>query len=76
MATNFDHKLNYADEFYKPVKFQANPLWAYPGVTLSFFLIVFGGAAMKSFIYGYHHKHLVDRLLSQGYEVKRLKNSF
>ena len=26
MATDFDHKLNRADEFYKHVKFQANPL--------------------------------------------------
>ena len=26
--------------------------------------------------FGYRHKLLVDRLLSQGYEVKRLKNSF
>ena len=26
--------------------------------------------------FGYHHKRLVDRLLSQGYEVKRLRNSF
>ena len=26
--------------------------------------------------FGYHHKLLVDRLLSQGYEVKRLRNSF
>ena len=26
--------------------------------------------------FGYHHKHLVDRLLSQGYEVKHLRNSF
>ena len=25
---------------------------------------------------GYHHKLLVDRLLSQGYEVKHLRNSF
>ena len=29
---------------------------------------------MTSFIYGYHHKLSVDRLLSQGYEVKRLEN--
>ena len=26
--------------------------------------------------FGYRHKLLVDRLLSQGYEVKRLRNSF
>ena len=26
--------------------------------------------------FGYHHKLLVDRLLSQGYEVKHLRNSF
>ena len=26
--------------------------------------------------FGYHHKLLVDRLLSQGYEVKRLRKSF
>ena len=26
MAMDFEHKLDYADEFYKPVKFQANPL--------------------------------------------------
>ena len=26
--------------------------------------------------FGYRHKHLVDRLLSQGYEVKGLRNSF
>ena len=26
--------------------------------------------------FGYHHKLLADRLLSQGYEVKRLRNSF
>ena len=26
--------------------------------------------------FGYRHKVLVDRLLSQGYEVKRLRNSF
>ena len=26
--------------------------------------------------FGYHHKLLVDRLLSQGYEEKRLRNSF
>ena len=26
--------------------------------------------------FGYLHKLLVDRLLSQGYEVKRLRNSF
>ena len=26
--------------------------------------------------FGHHHKVLVDRLLSQGYEVKRLRNSF
>ena len=26
--------------------------------------------------FGYHHKLLVDRLLSQGYEVKCLRNSF
>ena len=25
MATDFEHKWNCADEFYKPVKFQANP---------------------------------------------------
>ena len=25
--------------------------------------------------FGYHHKLLVDRLLSQGYEVKHLRNS-
>ena len=30
------------------------------------------GAAYDDF--GYRHKHLVDRLLSQGYEVKRLRN--
>ena len=37
MATSFEPKLNCADEFYEPVKFQANPLLAYPGITLSFF---------------------------------------
>ena len=37
MATDFEHKLNCADEFYKPVKFQANPLRAYPGITLFIF---------------------------------------
>ena len=26
--------------------------------------------------FGYHHKLLVDRLLSQGYKVNRLRNSF
>ena len=26
MATDFEHKLDHADEFYKHVKFQANPL--------------------------------------------------
>ena len=26
--------------------------------------------------FGYRHKLLVDRLLSQGYEVKHLRNSF
>ena len=26
MATDFEHKLNLADEFYKHVKFQGNPL--------------------------------------------------
>ena len=26
--------------------------------------------------FGYHHKLLVDRLLSQGYKVNRLKNAF
>ena len=26
--------------------------------------------------FGYRHKLLVDRLLSQGYEMKRLRNSF
>ena len=26
VATDFEHKLNRADEFYKPVKFQANPV--------------------------------------------------
>ena len=26
MATDFEHKLNCADDFCKPVKFQANPL--------------------------------------------------
>ena len=33
-ARDFEHKLNCADKFFKPVKFQANPLWAYPGITL------------------------------------------
>ena len=37
MAKDFEKKLNCADEFYKPVKFQAKPLWAYPGIRLSFF---------------------------------------
>ena len=26
MVTDFEHKSNRSDEFYKPVKFQANPL--------------------------------------------------
>ena len=26
MATDFEHKSNRSDEFYKPVQFQANPL--------------------------------------------------
>ena len=50
MATDFEHKLNNADEFYKPVKFQANPLRAYPGITLFIFSIVFGSAAMTSYL--------------------------
>ena len=37
MATDFEHKLNCADELYKPAKFQADPLKAYPGITLSIF---------------------------------------
>ena len=36
MATDFEHKLNCADELYQPVKFEANPLPAYPDITLSF----------------------------------------
>ena len=34
------------------------------------------GAAHIMDEFGYPHKLLVDRLLSQGYEVKRLRNSF
>ena len=49
MATDFEHKLNCADEFYKPVKFQANPLRAYPGITL-YFSSVFGSAAVTSYL--------------------------
>ena len=30
MATDFEHKFNCADEFYKPVKFQANPQLSLP----------------------------------------------
>ena len=37
MAMDFENKLNRADELYKLVKFQANPFWAYPGITLSIF---------------------------------------
>ena len=36
MATDFEHKLNRTDKFYKSVKFQSNPLRAYPGITLFF----------------------------------------
>ena len=36
MAMDFEDKLNCTDEFCKPVKFQGNPLRAYPGITLSF----------------------------------------
>ena len=34
------------------------------------------GAAHIMMTLGYCHKLLVDRLLSQGYEMKRLRNSF
>ena len=34
MATDFEHKLNRADEFYKPTKVQGNLVWAYPGIDL------------------------------------------
>ena len=34
------------------------------------------GAAHIMMTLGYCHKLLVDRLLSQGYEIKRLRNSF
>ena len=47
MGTDFEHKLNCADEFYKPVKFQADPLsWYYT----FFFPIVFGSAALTSYL--------------------------
>ena len=48
MATNFEHKLNGAEEFYKLAKFQANTLQAYPSITLSF-SPVFGSVAMTSY---------------------------
>ena len=48
MATNFEHKLNGAEEFYKLAKFQANTLQAYPSIALSFFP-VFGSVAMTSY---------------------------
>ena len=43
MATNFEHKLNGAEEFYKLAKFQAITLQAYPSIAL------FGSVAMTSY---------------------------
>ena len=50
MATDFEHKVNYADEFYKPVKFQANPLLSWSWYFTFFYPINFGSAAMTSYL--------------------------
>ena len=58
IATDFEPKSNRTDEFYKRVKFQANSLWAYNGISV-YSSIVFGSAAMTSywtFFMGTRHK--------------------
>ena len=47
----------------------------YYGVYISE-LIRYASCCLHYGDFGYRHKLLVDRLLSQGYEVKRLRNSF
>ena len=50
MATDFEHKLSGADEFYKHVKFQANSLSASAWYYTFYFSIVFGSVAMTSYL--------------------------